>query len=144
MTRRIVVLHPDGRETVLGAVPSMARIEAIIGGPAERVTVLDHLEGERGVYTTMFVHESGLLDRLPRNPKATEAYQRNARTFFAGAENPFRAIDEAWLARLPNPSRAVDVTPEHAIAAGYKDDPWIAGTAVLFEGWTREEVDAAL
>jgi hypothetical protein len=144
MTRRIVALFPDGSELVLAKPPTWAEMQKIVGGPVERVTVLDHLEGERGVYTSMFVHESGLLDGLPRNPKATEAYQRNARRFFPQAENPFRAIDEAWRARLPNPFRAVDMTPEHAIAAGYKDDPWIAGPAILFEGWTCQEVDAAL
>jgi hypothetical protein len=140
--KRIVVLNTDGTERELASVPSLKEMQAILGGWIEHVRVLDHIEGTRGVYTSMFVNETGLIDGLPRNPKATEAYQRNVRMAFPDAENPFRAADEDNRKRFPN-CEIIDATPKDAIENGYRDDPWISGPAILFEGWTCEEVEAA-
>jgi hypothetical protein len=144
MSRRIVALFPDGREQDLASLPSLKRLQEIVGGWVESVTILDRIVDGRPVYTLMFVNEHGLLKRLPRNEKATVAYQRNVRWRYAGAENPFRRAQEDFRRQLPAGAFIHDATPDHAREAGYRDDPWIAGPAVLFEGWTIAEVDAAM
>lgn len=144
MPKRIVVLNVDGSERELSAPPGLIEMQGIVGGYVEHVRVLDHVAPEgHFIYTSMFVNEESLLNDLPRNAKATEWYQRNVRTAFPEAKNPFRAADEANRRRFPNATH-FDITPPGALAAGYKDDPWIAGPAVLFEGWTVEEVDDAV
>jgi len=146
--KRILVLQPDGTERELSAAPTLREMRAIVGGTVDHVRVLDRLEpgpaGLAGVYTSMFVNDTGLSDGLPRNAKATEIYQRNIRAQFADHAQPFRAAREEMLARYATMGATfIDATPPDVAAAGYHDDPWIAGPAIFFEGWTCEEVDAA-
>lgn len=144
MTRRVIFIDIGGGVTDLCKVPSSADLERIIGGHPEMVRVLDRIEAGRFIYTAMFVHETGLKDGMPRNQTATEIYQRNVRAAYPDAPNPFQAATEAWKSRMPVDAVHIDGTPEIAKAAGYADDPWIAGGVVFFEGWTIEEVDEAL
>lgn len=141
MPKRIVVISPDGSESELDAVPGLAEMQRLVGGDIEHVRVLDRIEprGAR-IYTSMFVNETGLIDGLPRNERATAVYQRNVRTAYPGVAHPFRKASEEWLRELRG-AVVVDATPD---VPGYADDPWISGTAILFEGWTCEEVDAAM
>lgn len=81
-------------------------------------------------------------NHLPRNEKATVIYQRNVREQFKGHANPFRAASARMRARAMG-AFVQDVTPTDAVALGYKDDPWICGPAIYFEGWTCEEVAEA-
>src|ERR1039457_5843092 len=93
--KRIVVLNTDGAERELTSVPTLEEIPQIVAGYYERVRVLDHIKGTRGVYTSMFVNDNGLITGMPRNEKATAVYQRNVRMAFPSAANPFRAAEEA-------------------------------------------------
>ncbi len=144
MSKRIRVLNVDGTERELAAVPDYLEMQKILGGDREMVRVLDRITpGGEFVYTALFVNETGLLEGLPRNEAATVIYQRNIREQFEGP-NPFHQANAAYLSRFGKPDFDHDLTPESAKAAGYKDDPWIAGPAIYFEGYTVDEVDAAL
>jgi hypothetical protein len=78
-------------------------VEAVVGGPMERVNVFADFDGgEDYRYTDMFVHEMGQLLYLPRNEPATVLYRNNV-----------------LIHEVPAPS------PE--------DLPTIAGAAILFE-----------
>lgn len=142
MTKRIVVLNVDGSERVLDAVPKLAEMQAIVEGFIEHVTVLDRIEPDGAfVYTSMFVNENGLLDNLPRNAKATEIYQRNLRAAYPDAANPFQAAQAEFVEAVEAiGATLIDARPE---VPGYEDDPYICGPALLFEGYTTDEVNAA-
>lgn len=143
-TKRIVVLHVDGTETVLPTPPTWSEMQALVDGYVKHVRVLEI--DEEGMkyfayrYTAMFVNEEGLLRDLPRNARATEAYQRNVRTQYPHSAQPFREARANFEDAVRAQGYAVIEQAEPA--PGYLDDPWIAGEAVLFEGWTCEEVHA--
>ena len=145
MTKRIVIIQPDGTETVLDHKPNLAEMQKIVGGWIERARVLSHIHASgRYIYTYMIVNEEGLLQHLPRNPKATALYQRNVREQFKGEKDPFAAADAAFNRRAKAMGATVIViegTPADAIAQGYKFDPWIVGTVIHFEGYTTDELD---
>ncbi len=86
----------------------------------------------------MFVNGPGLLDGLPRNENATEVYQRNVRAQYPDAENPFMAAKKAFEEKIKG-AVIINATPENAL--GYEKDTWIAGDAILFDGYTCDEVD---
>lgn len=143
MTKEILILRASGDITELDHAPTLAEMQEIVGGYVEHVRVLDRIEEGRFVYTSMFINECGLIDGLPRNPNATEAYQRNVRAQFAGEVEPFKAADEqfrnevkeggfALIEALPGPE---EYDP---------NDPHIAGDAILFQGYTCQEVDDLL
>lgn len=143
--KRIVLLRSDGTSETLDHVPSRKELSAIVGGYIEMVRVMDRIEDGLIIHTAMIVNEEGLLNNLPRNAAATAIYQRNVRAQFPDAANPFRAATEEWLRSIGRTADQItDLTPEHALAAGYKDDPWIAGDAVFFEGYTFNGADNAI
>lgn len=141
MPKKIVVYEVDGRERELTAIPKFPEIQKLVGGHVEIVSVLDRVEHGRFIYCPMFVHEEGLILKLPRNEKATALYQANVRKQFPDAPNPFEEAAKRWRARFPVEAVHIDGTPADAVAAGYKSDPWIAGTAIVFHGYSVEEVD---
>ncbi len=144
MTKCIRVLNVDGTERVLAEVPNYLEMQKILGGDREMVRVLDRIEPDGHlVQTAMFVNDCGLLDGLPRNEAATKVYQRNVRAQYEGP-NPFKQAKAVYLAKFGRSEFDADLTPDDAIAAGYPDDPWIAGPAIFFEGYTVDEVDDAL
>jgi hypothetical protein len=138
MTKQIVVLSPDGRTEILDTVPNLATLQALVGGYVEAVRVLDRLEDMRPVYSYMYVNETGLNDGLPRNEAATALYQRNVRLAYAEEPDPFDAAARAAAARRPAGAFVVDLAAD---IPGYASDPWIAGVAVYYEGYTCEEID---
>lgn len=137
--KRIVLLSPNGSEHMLTKPPTFDEMRMLLDGLPERVAVMDRLrDHEIIVYTAMFVNKDGLRLDLPRNPRATEIYQRNVRHQFRDFPDPFHQANEVWRRR--HGLEVVD-TPKHALERGYKKDPWIAGPAIYFEGWVLEDVD---
>ena len=143
-TKRVILINITGDAAEFPEVPSSDQMRRAVGGDIEYVRVLDRIVGEIGIYTTMVVNATGLLDGLPRNKIATNIYQRNVRLAFPGTADPFKAADDAWRAQFPANATVADLTPARALARGYKSDPWIAGKVVLFEGYTVEEADKAI
>lgn len=138
--KRIVVLNVDGTETVLEKNPDLKEMQAIVGGYIEHCQVMDRLDDDGNiVMTSMFVNEEGLLDELPKNEKATEIYQRNIRHQFPGPD-PFKRANAAM--RQAYGSTLIEVPPPPSAGANYRDDPWIAGPAIFYEGYTCNEVNA--
>jgi hypothetical protein len=139
--KRAVIIRSDGREQVLLNGPESyvyfrdyEAMRNIVGGPPEFTKVLrQDLSGY--VFTFMVVHESGVVDGLPRNQRATDLYLANARRQFPDADNPSRALREAWIAQFPK-GAVIDTSPP-----GYSDDPYIAGDVIWFDGWECEELD---
>jgi hypothetical protein len=114
-------------------------MQALVGGYIEQVTVLDRVDEGRPIYTLMYVNEDGLNDNMPRNQKATEIYQRNARWQHPEAENPFLAMEgtmRQWAEAMG--ANFFNMQPPE-----YAEDPWIAGPAIVFEGWDCAEVNQA-
>jgi len=134
--KEILVLKTDGTTAVLGYNPNLKEMQRILGGYIEHVRVLDRIENGTFIYTSMYINETGLIDNLSRNTKATEIYQRNVRMQFPEAENPFLAADQQFLAAMGD-TAVIDVRPPE-----YKEEPWIAGDVILFSGYTCEEVRA--
>src|SRR5579871_670214 len=140
--KQIQVIRANGDIEVLSGPPTLAEMQNIVGGYIEHVRVLGEINREGDfIYTSMYVNETGLLDGLPRNEKATEIYQRNIRAQFPDAENPCRAADAAYRKHVGN-AKIIDIRPVKSDE--YDDDPWIVGDAIYFKGYTCEEADAAL
>lgn len=143
MTKAILILKASGEITELDHAPTLQEMQEIVGGYIEHVRVLDRIENGRFVYTSMYINEEGLLDGLPRNEHATEAYQRNVRAQFAGEIEPFRAAEEQ--ARNEAKESGFEVIDATGPLDGYDpSDPHIAGDAILFQGYTVQEVDDLL
>lgn len=138
--RRIVVIKPDGTETVLDHWPTFKEIQEHVGGYVERVRVLRQDIVDRNDYTVMMVNEDGLPHGLPRNQKATDIYLANVRRQFPNAENPSKAAREAWLNQYRERGIDIEVMTTTGTPGGYEDDPYIAGTVVWFDRWTEEEL----
>jgi hypothetical protein len=141
--KRILVIEANGDERVLASAPTLKEMQKIVGGLIEHVKVLDRIENGRFIYTSMFVSDTGLIDGLPRNQKATEVYQRNVRAAYPNSTNPFREAHEKWKASLPTNVTVIDGRPEEAKSDEYRNSPWICGPAILFDGYTCEEADEA-
>lgn len=140
MTKAILILKASGDITELAHAPTLKEMQEIVGGDVEHVRVLDRIENGRFVYTSMFINECGLIDGLPRNPNATEAYQRNVRAQFSGEIEPFKAAEEQFRNEVKDSGmKVIDATmplPDYD-----PNDPHIAGDAILFQGYTVQEVD---
>lgn len=144
MEKQIQVIKANGDITVLPSAPSVEQMEKLVGGDIEHVKVLDRIDDDGNfVYTSMYVNETGLHDGLPRNPKATEIYQRNIRAQYPDSKTPFSDANDALPSLLGN-VEVIDNTPKEAQAAGYDNDPWIAGDAVYFKGYTCREAERAM
>lgn len=135
--KRIVALHPDGLQITLTDVPDRKTMERLVGGNVEYVTVLDRIEAGRPIYSWLVINADGRSRHLPRNQDATVIYQRNARWQYPEETNPFQAMREAqrpYWERIG--ARIIDMTePED------ESDPYIAGPAIYFQGYTIEEID---
>jgi len=144
MSKQIIVLHLDKSETILDKAPNYDEMKKIIGGYLEHVRVLDRIENGRFIYTSMFVDEEGLLKGLPKNPKATELYQRNVRAQYAYAAKPFEAASRDWKEMWEKRgAKVIDGTISSNPELGFDpNNPHIAGIAIFFEGYTCEEVNA--
>jgi hypothetical protein len=148
MAKRIVLYRPDDTEMVLQRCPSLPEMRRLVDGNLEFTRVLDrkvHGIGRHPHYvmTMMVCNDTGTIDGLPRNKKATEIYQRLTREQFGHLPgNPFvnskRAFREEQEARG---FKYIDATPLELLAQGYDEDPWIAGPVIIFEGYTFEEAD---
>jgi len=143
--KEVIVLKANGERIVLPTAPTLKQMQDIVGGYVEHVTVLDFVD-EHGhpYYASMYVNDSGLIDGLARNVAATEVYQRNVRTAYPGDPAPFQTAKKDYLKSMGQQDFTADLTPPAAKAGGYEDDPWIAGDAILFSGYTRQEADEAV
>ena len=146
MTKQIIVINPDDSEREIYAeelgkdgLPPSKTMQAIVGGPVEMVRVL-RADLPGFVYTYMAVNETGLLDRLPGNPKATEIYLANVRRQYPDSPEPWEAAQDAWRKSLPEPLASApvfDITPEP-----YRSkQPVVVGTVIWFDGYTCEELE---
>ncbi len=140
MNQQIKVLKANGTYYILNRIPTLEEMQKIVGGYIEHVRVLDRIEGGRFIYTSLYVNEEGLLNDLPRNKAATEIYQRNARAQHPSASQPFKKMEEEFTKQFEgaNIIKAPEPVP------GYSNDPYVAGDAIFFEGYTCEEADLAL
>jgi len=138
----VVLIEANGNLRPLPEMISLGEMQKLVGGYIEQVKVLDRTEpnGER-VYSYMYVNDEGLLDGLPRNEKATEIYQRNVRTAYPGEENPFLVANREFIKE----AKARGFTELQAmVSPSYDADPYIAGPAIYYEGYTCEEVLAVM
>lgn len=137
MTRRTVVIDPDGSERPLQGIPPIAVMRGIVGGPIELVRVLrEDLPGF--TYTWMIVNENGLIEGLLRNQRATDIDLANVRRAHPDADDPSKAARDQFLAGIPEAMEVIDGSP-----AGWADDPYVAGTVIWFDGWTCDELERA-
>jgi len=132
------MLYPDGHQERIGGMPTFAAMRTMVGGYVEQVRVLDRVDQGKFVYTYMYVNEEGLIRGVPRNEVATALYQCNVRTAFAGQAEPFQAAKQQ--ARQTAEAQGFTVI-DQATPAGYEDDPYIAGVAVYFQGFTCQEIN---
>jgi len=139
MTKRVVIIDPDGTERELIGPPHRKEIREILGGGYEVVRVLRAEIEDRNAYTMMLVHETGLINGLSRNQKATDIYLANVRRQFPDAANPSKAAAEAYRKRFPAGTEFHTLNP-----TGYEDDPYIAGTVIWFDGWDFDDADEAV
>jgi hypothetical protein len=138
--KKILALAPEGAVTVLPSAPTWTQMQALVGGLVEPVRVLDRIEDGRPVYTFLYVNEDGINLGLPRNDAATQVYQRNVRAAYGHHPNPFLAArDHARQLAALRGATVTDLAPDQE---AYAADPWIAGVAVYFEGWSCDEVTA--
>jgi hypothetical protein len=140
--KTVLVLNVDRSIHALPAPPTWQRMQAIVGGTVEQVRVLDRIEAGQPIYSFLYVNEDGLTLGLPRNDQATQVYQRSVRMAYGNHPQPFLAAKAhaRQLAALMGGVQ-IDLTPSREQAA-YELDPWIAGPAIYFEGWSAEEVTA--
>jgi hypothetical protein len=133
MKKRIVVLAPDGTETILARTPTFKELQTIVGGYAEHVRIL-RADLPGFVYTSMFVNEDGLRLGLPRNAPATALYLANVQRQFPGAANPYaEATREMGRRAEAMGARFISMVPDDT-------EPSIVGPAVWFDGYTEREV----
>ncbi len=142
--KRIIVMKADGTITELAKAPTLAEMQKIVGGYVEHVAVMDRVDDDTGeiITTSMFVNEEGLLTGLPRNDGATRVYQRLTRHQFPDAANPFRAAKDEMRKR--NDRMGWTTIEGTEPIDGYNDDPWIAGDAILFGGYTIKQAEKAI
>lgn len=137
--KQIKLLKTDGEVEILAKPPSWKELKTLVGGWVEQVRVLDRIESGRPVLTLMFVNEEGLVLGLPRNQAATVLYQALTRYNFPTVSDP---LDEAKrIYKLQCEKAGMQVIDTTSDLPGYASDPYIAGPAVYFEGWTEEEVE---
>jgi len=113
--KQIQLIRSNGEIEVFEKPLTLRNMQEAVGGYIEHVKVLDKIEAGKFIYTSMFVDEEGVLDRKPRNNKATEIYLRNAK------EQIKRGVHNSIFSDL------------NAV--------FIAGDVIFFSGYTCEEVD---
>jgi hypothetical protein len=139
MTKPVQILYPDGHQETRATPPTFGEMQELVGGYVEGVRVLERVTDQHYRYTYLYVNEGGIDYGLPRNQAATELYQRNARMQYPDAMNPFLASKEASRQRAQARGIAfVELTNNPA----YDADPYLAGVAIYFRGWTCDEVNA--
>jgi hypothetical protein len=74
---KLTIVHPDGRfeDEQLISAPSLARLQAIVGGFIEKVPDFEVINGVR---CEVLCNEEGKLRGLPRNPVATSLWAEAA------------------------------------------------------------------
>lgn len=139
--KQIQLIQSNGIISEIYHMPTLEEMQGLVGGHVEHVRCLDRIEEGRLIYSSMYVNDSGLIDGLRRNEMATHIYQRNIREQFPG-ENPFKQAKEAMSKQAAaNGIAIIDATPKDLSEAGYEYDPFIAGDAIYFAGYTVEEVN---
>lgn len=142
MPKQITILRADGRVEPFTSKVTLKALQEAVGGHIEHVRVLDRIEDGRFIYSSMYVNDEGLLNGLPRNVKATEAYQHNIRAQYLNSANPFKDADDDFRKQFEAKGfKIINGAPSSVEASGYDDDPWIAGDAVLFQGYTCDEAN---
>jgi Domain of unknown function (DUF3846) len=136
MSKNIIVMCTDHTEAYLTTMPSLQQMQQYVGGFIEliRVLPLDAPEVSTKLLTYMVVNEEGRLLNLPRNEEATKIYHNLTLKQFSGAKNPFARAREEFLAMLP---KGVEILSTYD-----GSEPFIAGTAIYFQGYTCAELDA--
>jgi hypothetical protein len=135
--KRIVLLAPDGTETILDRPPTFPEMQAMVGGYVEHVRIL-RADLPGFTYTSMFVNEEGLRLGLPRNARATDLYLANVRRQFPGAADPYAEATDAMKRR----AAAMGAFFVSTVSEDY--EPGILGPAVWFDGYTEREVNILL
>ena len=140
MQTQIQVIHPLRRSTtILEEIPALDVMQAIVGGHIEHVRVLRQDIDHRYEFTYMIVNEEGVLRDLERNSRATDLYLAYVRRRFPEASEPWREAQKEAEKRWSKLGVAVyaDITP----AQHQGKEPFIAGTAIHFAGYTCDELD---
>lgn len=140
MAKRILIIEPDGAERELPAdkLPVYRTMKEIVGGSVELVRVLRQDITDRNAYTYMAVNESGLIDGLPRNQRATDLYLGNVRRAFPTVENPSKAAAESYRREMEAHGFTIIETDSSS-----DEDPHICGPVIWFDGWTCDELTEA-
>ncbi len=85
MSLQIRIIQADGREGLINVSKiSSDALRTIVGGWLEFVSVLDE---ESGRPYSMVVNETGVIDKLPRNQKATDIYLAYSRRRFPNKDH---------------------------------------------------------
>jgi hypothetical protein len=139
VTKPVQILYPDGRSDTRETPPTFDEMQQLVGGTVEAVRVLEHVTDTHYRYTYVYVNEEALDYGLPRNAAATTLYQQNVRMQYPNAENPFLAAKEVSQQRAQAMGAAfIELFPNPA----YDADPYLAGVAIYFQGWSCDEVNA--
>lgn len=138
MSKCTIILHPDGTQTTRlpgDVVLPYDEMKSIVGGPIELVRVLrEDLPGY--VFTYMVCNETGYLDKLPRNQKATDLYLANVRRQFPDSPNPMQEARAAYRRQMEaRGATVIDAVPDYD-----HSDPHVCGTVIWFKGWTCDEL----
>jgi len=122
----IRIIEASGREVELNLSQiSSDALRTIVGGWLEFVSVLDEATNRP---FSMIVNETGVVDKLPRNQKATDIYLAYSRRRFPGHSNPAKAMAEEHKRSAKERFGADLVYIEFE---GHSSDPYIAGDVVL-------------
>jgi hypothetical protein len=135
MEKSVVYLFADGSEVHFKKVPSFEKMRGWLGGYVELVRVLpmDAPEPLEKYLTYLAVDEEGRIKDLLKNDQATEIYHNLTKKQFPGVENPIRKARETFVASMP---KGIFV-----VSSFYEEDPYIAGDAIYFQGYTCKELE---
>jgi hypothetical protein len=145
VTRAVLLIPPTGTTRELekdeldeNGIPSLEKMQECVGGYIEIVSVVrPDLPGL--TLTRMVVNEEGFIKNLPRNPRASTLYAEISRRQFPNSAEPWKDAERAWRASLPKGVLVINAVPPNL-----RDlPPTIFGTALLFAGWTLEELAEA-
>lgn len=137
MPKRVVIMMVDGTTVTLKKIPSFDKMREFVGGFTELVKVLplDSPSVAPQCLTYMVVDEEGRIKGKARNELATEIYLNLTRKQFPGVDNPFKKAKEEFLKDFPKGIILV------GNFWGEEEEPFIAGDAIYFEGYTTRELD---
>ena len=141
--KQFLIIYPDGTTepqvpASRGLLPSLDEMQAVVEGTVEFVNTLrSDLPGF--TYTYMVVNDMGLKTGLPRNQKATDLYLANIKRQFPDSPSPSKEATSRFEQGLKDagivPMAIMDLNPP-----GYEDDPYVCGTVLLFDGYTKDEL----